>query len=474
MVRIQRSRFASKLVLFALVGCQSVQTYDDGKRWGDAERIEEQTVGWATRPQIAIDADGHSVAVWDESSNPDSTSDDIWSNRATPIDGWDPGKAERLENNELEGDDAVDAQLAIDPEGNVVVVWRQRLSSGLPYQIWSNRYTPSDGWDPEQAEPIGTGDTGDAVQPQVAVDPEGNAIAVWAEFDVDDDRFNIRSSRYEAGMDWGAVETVESDDTGDASAPQVVMDPNGNAIAVWEQFIGNQNRFIIFSARWTSSGGWGTAQSIDDDNAGDAEDPEIAVDAAGNAMAVWQQFDDPGSEDPRVDIWSNRYTLSDNRWGTPELVETDDAGDASTPQVAMGPNGDAIAVWVQFDGRRFDIWSNRYTLNVGWGRAERIETEDGGPGSTPQVAMDPNGNALAVWTQFDGVQFSICSNRYTPNGRWGSHQSIDVDDAGRSWQPQVAMDREGNAVAVWAHQTAGGERFDIWSNRLEEAQEPIP
>ena len=61
-------------------------------------------------------------------------------------------------------------------------------------------------------------------------------------------------------------------------------------------------------------------------------------------------------------------------WGLPELIETDDADDADNPQVAIDANGNALAVWYQDDGMRTNIWSNRYTAGSGWGMAELIET----------------------------------------------------------------------------------------------------
>lgn len=464
------SRLLFALVLLLSVGCRSVYTPDDGKRWGEAERIEEQQLNWATRPQIAMDRNGDAVAVWDESNEtpPENASDDIWSNRYTRTDGWpdgwDPEKTKRLENEEPEAE-AVDAQLAIDPQGNVVAVWRRRPSIGQPWEIWSSRYTPDDGWDPEKAERIGDPNTSDDVQPQIAVDLDGNAMAVWAEYD--GMVFNVRASRYEPAIGWGEVIGLETNDTGDASGPQVIMDPDGDAIAVWEQDFGT--RFIIFSSRYTAADDrWGTPEPIDDDNGGDAEEAKIGGDAKGNAMAVWRQSNDRGADDPRFDIWSARYTSSDGQWGPAELVESHDTGSASAPQVAVAPNGDAVAVWVQFDGTNFDVWSNRYTFDVGWGTAEGIETDDRGPAESPQVAVDPNGNAVAVWTQSDGVQFRVWSNRYTPDTKWGRHQAIGRDTGGRSWWPRVAMDGDGNALAVWAQEDKPAERFDIWSNRLAE------
>jgi hypothetical protein len=47
-------------------------------------------------------------------------------------------------------------------------------------------------------------------------------------------------------------------------------------------------------------------------------------------------------------------------WGSPVLIETDNAGDARYPQIAVDSSGNALAVWAQSDGTRFNIWANRY------------------------------------------------------------------------------------------------------------------
>ncbi|GEM_PF-6843081 len=47
-------------------------------------------------------------------------------------------------------------------------------------------------------------------------------------------------------------------------------------------------------------------------------------------------------------------------WGIPGLIESNDIGGASQPQVAVDSNGNAIAVWIQYDGTRYNAWSNVY------------------------------------------------------------------------------------------------------------------
>jgi hypothetical protein len=94
------------------------------------------------------------------------------------------------------------------------------------------------------------------------------------------------------------------------------------------------------------------------------------------------------------------------------MVETDDTGDALNPQVAVHPNGNATAVWRQSDGTQDNSWSNWYTAGVGWGVAELLETDDAGHALDPQVAVDPYGRATVVWHQSDGTRTNIWSNRF--------------------------------------------------------------
>ena len=54
------------------------------------------------------------------------------------------------------------------------------------------------------------------------------------------------------------------------------------------------------------------------------------------------------------------FTTRDGAWQLPQLIETDNAGDAASPQVAVDAAGNALAVWYQSDGIHFNIWANRF------------------------------------------------------------------------------------------------------------------
>ena len=255
---------------------------------------------------------------------------------------------------------------------------------------------------------------------------------------------------------WGTAELIETDNAGDAELPQVTIDTDGNAIAVWYQSDGT--RYNIWSNRYVVGTGWGIAELIEADNAGHAYGPQVAIDRDGNAIAVWSQ-----SDGTRENILSNRYVMGTG-WGTAELIETDNAG-AWRPQIAIDRDGNAVAIWYQDDGTRYNIWANRYAVGTGWGTEEPIETDNAGNAIVPQVAIDTDGNAVAVWYQFDGTRYNIWANRYVKGTGWGTAELIETDNAGDAELPQVTIDTDDNAIAVW-HQF-DGTRDNIWANRYE-------
>ena len=291
------------------------------------------------------------------------------------------------------------------------------------------------------------GDGQNSKNPQVAVDNNGNAVAVWEEWEVGSDHWSIYSARYSSGA-WGAAKLIDNG-AYPAHNPEVAMDGKGTAIAVWEQFDGAY--FSIYSARY-SAGHWGTPKMIDT-GVGDSYYPQIAMDDHGNAVAVWMHFGLPTDNN----IFVNRYSAG--AWGTARAIKTG-TGTAYDPQIAMDGKGTAITVWQQNDGAHFSIYASRYSAGV-WARAKVIETAPG-DAATPQIAMDSNGNGVAVWQQYDGAHFSIYSNRYAA-GHWGTAKLIETG-ATNADDPQVAMDSNGNAEVVWVQSDSSGQNC-IVANR---------
>jgi hypothetical protein len=314
--------------------------YASGTGWGTAVRIETDSRNSSNRPIVAFDASGNAAVVWDKSDGPLGSS--IWANRYTIGTGW--GTAVLVETEAVYS--AYSPQIAFDASGNALAVWQQW--GGKHFDIWANRYAAGSGWG--TAVLIEADDAGDAYFPQVAVDSSGNALAVWQQSD--GTRPRIWSNRYAAGKGWSTATRLDSGNPGAGSRPQIAFDAKGNALAVWSY--GDATLANIFTSRYTAGAGWSTAAPIGGNTTDAMLYPKVAFDAAGNAVAVWSQ-----SVDTVNGIWANRYTAGTG-WGTSAQVATESTSDAFTLQMAVDASGNAMAVWPQSDGTRENVWSARF------------------------------------------------------------------------------------------------------------------
>jgi hypothetical protein len=201
--------------------------------------------------------------------------------------------------------------------------------------------------------------------------------------------------------------------------------------------------------------GWQDAPLLAPDNEWGAFDHHVARDALGNELAVWEQFDGM-----RYNIWANRK-VTGSGWGVAQLIETDNAGDAFNPRVAMDSQGNAVAVWQQSDGVHTRIGANRYMVGTGWSTAVWIDAHNANDAHTPQVSFDTRGNAVAVWQQ-QGKRTSIHANRLVAGAGWDSATQIE-NGSGYASAPQVATDRSGGVLVVWHLQ--GSQHTTVLANR---------
>ena len=299
-----------------------------------------------------------------------------------------------------------------------------------------------------------------ASDPQVAVAANGNGLVVWSEV------VNARSvvrARFVAGASTSASATTLTT-SGDAGLPRLAFDAAGNAVVVWTQYENNRND--IWSARYVAATQtWSTPQRVSSANAAsDAYVPDVAVDAAGNAIVVWHQGDGRVNH---FDVWSARYVAAADAWSAPALV-SDGVNSAFTPHVAVNAAGQGAAGWAQEQGDGTtvsngpqDVWGR--TLNTGsgsWGARARLNVVAGNVDAVygqVAVAIDAQGNGFVLWVQSaNPLPFVIHAARLDASSGWQASAVITNNVLDNCYGPQLAFDAQGNAVAVWQQQTGVG------------------
>jgi len=293
--------------------------------------------------------------------------------------------------------------------------------------------------------------------PSIAVDGSGNAYAVWG--DGRNGNYDIYFSYRPAGGSWGAnVKVNDGPGASYYSEPDIVVDASGNAYVVWHDER-NGNLDIYFSYR-PAGGSWGVNVKVNDDLGTAAQAfPSIAVDASGNAYAAWTDYRTGGG-----DIYFS-YRPAGGSWGT--NVKVND-GPGSTwewePDIATDSSGNAYAIWR--DSRLFDddIYFSYRPADGSWGANVKVN-DDLAPANqwSPSVAVDASGNAYAVWWDYRNGNGDIYFSYRPAGGSWGVNLKVS-DDPGTAVQglPAIAVDATGNAYAVWTDGRDPMYREDIY------------
>lgn len=434
--------------------------------WGTDDWLETIGTGNSNRPQIAVDAGSSALAIWEYEEGPGTR---IWASHYTRVDLWE--EPEPI-------DDGIEPpsnpRLAVDDAGNGFAVWEQQAAAALT-NIWTNRYAVDQGWGtPALLQSV---EITNARGPSVAAGPAGDATAVWIQQEMDSPNQVVWASRYEPGSGWGPAEPIDGSPTPSAGTrTRVGMDDEGNAIAIWARLTvpsaGGRGE-VLWANRYVAGVGWGTAEVIKPDSETRARDGRLSVSANGDAFMVWVQNDPMRGSAPEElnDIWGVRF--SGSGWEPPERID-DSALNKGQPDVAVDGAGVAHAVWSQEDADFRNIWASTYVPGSGWGAPELIEPpnedpNEDGDATVPRISVNSAGNAFVVWAQVWEDWQSVWSNRRDPEPeetQWDPMRTELVEAAPRAARaPTIVADENRHAHAVWLHNLAQGRW--VRTNRFE-------
>jgi hypothetical protein len=345
---------------------------------------------------------------------------------------------------------AFDAQVAVDAQGNAVAVWsRGETIPGALHTVQSATRAAGADW---QA-PVDLSEAGqDAYSPAVAVDPHGNAVAVWVGSPDGQRTEIVQGATRAAGAGWQAPVDLSVPSTYILSSPQVAVDAQGNALALWSRSDGTNG--VVQSATRGVGGGW--QAPVDVSLASQhTYSPELAVNPHGDAVAVWLHPDGFASA-----VVQGATRAAGAGWQAPVDLSGPSQSSLSLPvpaDVAIDAQGAATAIWSQFNGTNDLVQSATRAPGTGWQAPVDVSVA-GQNASSPQIAVDPTGNSVAVWERGDPTSSAIVQGATRVPGE-GWRTPVDLSVArpnSNSYAPHVAVGAQGNAVTVWTHSDTTG------------------
>ena len=340
------------------------------------------------------------------------------------------------------------AEVAMDGAGNFVVVTESDDDPSSPdgwNGIFAARFNAN-------GEPLGerfqvnTFVPGGQMDPAVAMNPDGNFVVVWESRDQDGDGAGIYGQRYNAdGTPQGNEFRVNTYTTNWQSRPSVAMDADGNFVVVWDSSGQDGSAHGVFGQRYDADGAAQDAEfQVNTFTSYEQRYPAVAMNAAGDFVVAWESNGQEGS----FGIYAQRYNATGMPQGDELHVNTFTMGGQLYPEVAMAGSGSFVVTWesVDQDGDRSGIFAQQFNAaGAKQGEELRINSDPDGDQHNPDVTMGDDSSFVVVWNEAR----DYFGQAYYPDGsRNGGTFRVNNTLSDVS-QPAIAMNAQGSIVVTW-------------------------
>ena len=309
----------------------------DGGATFTAPMTLSTNTGGSVSPQIALDVSGNVNVVWEDDSG---ASSDISFSRSS-----DHGATFSTPKSlSLNVGNSNSAQLAVDLNGNIDVIWEN--DSPGNFDVFFSRST--DGGLNFSAPKNLSNSPGISRTAQIALDPGGNISIVWADNAPQSSSPDIFFSRSgNGGAAFSPPQNI-SNNAGFSANPSLAVDSGGNINLVWEDSTPG-NRDIFFSQSLDAGASFSAVQNLSN-NTGLSSVPLIVADSKGNLNVAWQDAT-PGFSQIFFSRFTNKITNHPPvaNAGPDQTVQATGPSGASVPldgSQSSDPDGDTLSyVW---------------------------------------------------------------------------------------------------------------------------------
>ncbi len=431
---------------------------DGNRQWAEELRVDSagDTTTDRSYPALALDAADNWSVVWEDERNGNA---DIYSQRFD-ADGdrlWPVDLRVNVGNGMT---DQADPAMAMAKDGKALVAWADWSNGDA--DIFAQRLDES-GTPMWEVDLRVNTDRGSGRQERVAMgmDAAGNTTIGWLG-DQDGD-WDIYLQRLDASGNKLWLQDVHLN-TGETWWWDMAVDPQGYAVVVWaeaddDDVIGG----TIYAQRLDPEGH--TLWPDDLVLALNRNWPSVELDEAGNAVVVWtkkygyrffyaQRLDTDGNQ-----VWDEAIWL--NTVGTHGVS-------AVLASVGVHKSGDAVVTWVNYVSDTLGMRAQRLDAlgNKLWGDGVTVNAEEIYEGVDHVTKVDNDGHALFLWNDTN-----ICIQKLDGEGNrlWSTDKQVNVSDdvAYGGWGDGIhaaGVDEAGNVGVVWE---GGGSNADIYAQRLD-------
>jgi hypothetical protein len=381
---------------------------------GPEFQVNVLTTGLQDYPSIAADANGNFVVVWHDVGE-DGDSFGVVGRRFDAAGGALGGEF-RVNTYTTHGQGV--PSVAADPSGRFVVAWTSVGPDGSLAGIAARRYDAAGSPQGDEFQ-VNTYTAGLQSEPSVALDADGDFVVVWHGPMQDGSSYAVRGQRYNAsGAAQGAEFLVNSYTVDFQGNPAVASDAGGNFVVVWSSLEQDGSGFGVFGQRFDASGNRrGEEFQVNPVTAESQYAAAVASDAAGNFVVAWSSDTEDGSD---FGVFARRYDAAGTPQGAPFQVNVHTTGHQRQPSVASDADGNFVVTWhsAYQDGSGTGIFARRFDRGgTPLGTEFQVNSFTTSTQLYGRVASAADGDFVVAWTSLDqdGDSWGVFAQRFAPD-----------------------------------------------------------
>jgi hypothetical protein len=434
---------------------------------GTAQSIDSGASGDPFSLRVARSANGDGFAVW---FAVDGNLGNLWANRyRAATAAW--GSPIKISSSA----DVNDFDLAVDPSGTAVVAWHE--NSGVSFEfgrVMSARFDAGAGvWTPPFL--LST----NSLLPRVATDASGAVLVVYEVFQP----IAVRGRFFDPVSGTWQPEAAIGQGPFFSTAPVALLDGSGNALVAFANSI-DSTMAVGSNSYSRSSGTWGLGVGVPGSlvssppfgvQGGLDHRMELAASTEGNFLLAWSSVDFSGSTIEGsfpANIRIAQFTSRSGTWSAAQtVVSGNEQQNLQLQRLRSDASGNAHLLWTENDGKRTALKALRLDhAGAACEAAQVIDSAVGRNAWRADLAVDPLGDAIAIWNQFEGnlpgvgppedaSRGNIAINRFDrTTASWDSAVLAETEPGDTGFQGPRASANGGHALLGWIQAEGGVNR----------------
>lgn len=374
---------------------------------------------------------------------------------------------ERLSDGEPTGSYSTD--YAISPSVMFLAAWQQDNGGSNGAQVMAMPPVRS-GEDEFLANDLSPGPQ---AFPSAGLAASGEFVVAWEDDNDGNGAYQVHARGFHAdGGERFSRITVNTDGAGQQRHPDIAVAPNGDFVVVWEDDTDNNYFNQILARGFYADGTQKFADIVvNAEPAGHQMDPAVGIADDGSFVVVWADDQDA---DEIYQVAARGFNANGSENFRQRNLNIESAGQQFQPDVAVAPNGDFAAVWVddadmnhfyQVHGRAFRATGSAYSAML------TINQNAVASQFHPAVAINHDGSFAAAWVDQSkrvAVRGFAAKGAALYDEQVVSREARSVHD-----RPAIALLPDGGAVVAWAHLPDSGV-FDVLGTLVSPEGVPGP